>query len=207
MGVIPDFVGVLCHDHWKPYFNYGCIHALCNAHHLRELQRVVEQDKQQWAQDMIDMLLKIKKEVDDYGGKLPPDQSDLYRKAYRKIIKKAQTECPPPDESKRTKGQRGRLKRTKARNLLERMTNFENEILRFMDDPLVPFTNNRGENDIRMTKVHQKISGCFRSMDGALIFSRIRSYLSTCRKNNIHASEALYCLLNGKLPVFLNSAE
>ena len=109
----------------------------------------------------------------------------------------------PPDETERKKGQRGRLKKSKARNLLERLINYETEVLRFMDNPFVPFSNNRGENDIRMTKVQQKISGCFRSMDGALIFCRIRSYLSTCKKNNVHASEALRLLLNGKLPSFL----
>jgi len=94
---------------------------------------------------------------------------------------KAQIECPPPDESKR-RGRRGRIKRSKARNLLERLMSFEKETLRFLDDPVVPFTNNQGENDIRMTKVQQKISGCFRSQKGADIFCRIRSYISTCQK-------------------------
>jgi transposase len=98
------------------------------------------------------------------------------------------------------------MKRSKSRNLLERLTKFKVETLRFMDDPLVPFTNNRGENDIRMTKVQQKISGCFRSMDGAQLFCRIRSYLSTCKKNNVHASEALRFLLNGELPSFYQVA-
>lgn len=206
MGIIPNFNGVLCHDHWKPYFNYGCPHALCNAHHLRELERAWDQDNQQWAQDMKKLLLEINKAVDQNGGKLPPGLSKSYRAAYHTLIENAQRECPPPDESKREKGKRGRLKRTKARNLLERLINFEDETLRFMDDPHVPFTNNQGENDIRMTKVQQKISGCFRSMDGARMFCRIRSYLSTCRKNNIHASEALETLLDGELPSFLTNS-
>ena len=204
MGVIPKFNGVLCHDHWKPYFNYECSHSLCNAHHLRELERAWEQDKQEWAQSMKFLLLKINKTVDQHGDKLPIKVSTSFKDDYRAILAKADVECPPPDEKDRVKGQRGRLKRSKARNLLERLTKFEIETLRFMDDPLVPFTNNKGENDIRMTKVHQKISGCFRSMDGALMFCRIRSYLSTCKKNNVQASEALQALFNGELPSFLS---
>jgi len=116
---------------------------------------------------------------------------------------KTQKECPPPDESQRKK-KRGRLKRSKARNLLERLMDYENETLRFMDDKIVPFTNNQGEKDIRMTKVQQKISGCFRSMKGAAIFCRVRSYLSTCKKHGVRASEAPRLLFEGKLPEFLN---
>ncbi|MCP4342878.1 MAG: transposase, partial [Desulfobulbaceae bacterium] len=132
---------------------------MCNAHHLRELERAWEQDKQEWAQSMKFLLLKINKAVDQHGDKLPIKVSTSFKDDYRAILKKAEIECPPPDEKDRVKGQRGRLKRSKARNLLERLTKFEIETLRFMDDPLVPFTNNKGENDIRMTKVHQKISG------------------------------------------------
>ena len=178
MGVLLNFKGILCHDHWKPYFKIDCEHALCNAHHLRELERAWEQDKQEWARDTRDLLLQINKAVDDAGGQLTAADSMRYRQQYRDLLGKAQKECPPPDESQR-KGKRGRLKRSKSRNLLERLVNFEIETLRFMDDVNVPFSNNLGERDIRMTKVHQKISGCFRSMTGAAFFCRIRSYLST----------------------------
>jgi len=82
---------------------------------------------------------------------------------------------------------------------------FEKETLRFLDDPVVPFTNNQSENDIRMTKVQQKISGCFRSQKGAAIFCRIRSYILTCRKHGMKASEAMHLLFSGKLPDFLTS--
>ncbi|MCP4369506.1 MAG: transposase, partial [Deltaproteobacteria bacterium] len=91
-----------------------------------------------------------------------------------------------------------------ARNLLERLRDFENDVLRFLDNNMVPFTNNLGENDIRMTKVQQKISGCFRSVDGAKIFCRVRSYLSTCRKQGINSSNALDILFRGELPDFIN---
>ena len=94
------------------------------------------------------------------------------------------------------------MKRTKARNLLERLLKFEDDALRFMDNIIVPFTNNLAENDIRMTKVQQKISGCFRSMEGAKYFCRIRGYLSTCRKQAVNVSQALRMLFRGELPVF-----
>ena len=203
MGILPDFKGVLCHDHWKPYFKYDCMHALCNAHHLRELERAWEQDKQKWAKKMKALLLEINKAVDKAGGKLTANKSKIYRRKYRDLLHEAQKECPPPDESQR-KGKRGKLKRSKSRNLLERLIDYETETLLFMNDQEVPFSNNQGENDIRMTKVQQKISGCFRSMNGALIFCRIRSYLSTCKKNDVKASDALRLLFEGKLPDFLN---
>jgi transposase len=203
MGILPNFTGILCHDHWKPYFNFDCQHSLCNAHHLRELQRAWEQDGQQWARDTRDLLLEINTAVDDAGGQLTQDAALEFRRRYRELLEKAQKECPPPDESQR-KGKRGRLKRSKARNLLERLIDYENETLRFMQDERVPFTNNQGENDIRMTKVQQKISGCFRSMKGAAIFCRVRSYLSTCKKHGVRASVALRLLFEGKLPDFLN---
>ncbi len=203
MGVLPHFKGVLCHDHWKPYFRLDCQHALCNAHHLRELERAWEQDKQAWARDMRDLLLQINQAVDDAGGRLEPADSREYRQRYRDLLDKAQSECPPPDESKKP-NKRGRTKRSKARNLLERLMDYETETLRFMDEQQVPFTNNRGENDIRMTKVHQKISGCFRSTEGAAIFCRIRSYISTCKKHGMRATEALRLLFQGKLPDFIS---
>jgi len=202
MGVLPHFNGVLCHDHWKPYFRFDCQHALCNAHHLRELERAWDQDKQEWARDMRDLLLQINQAVDDAGGLLETTESQKYRQKYRSLLEKAQIECPPPDESKKT-NKRGRTKRSKARNLLERLMDYETETLRFMDDEQVPFTNNRGENDIRMTKVQQKISGCFRSTEGAAIFCRIRSYLSTCKKHGLRSTEALRILFEGRLPDFL----
>jgi transposase len=203
MGVLPEFSGILCHDHWKPYFRFSCEHALCNAHHLRELQRAWEQDGQDWARDLRALLLEINAAVENAGGKLDLQTGSYYRQKYKRMLEKAQNKCPPPDENQR-KGKRGRLKRSKSRNLLERLIEYENETLRFMEDERVPFTNNQGENDIRMTKVQQKISGCFRSEKGAAIFCRVRSYLSTCKKHGVMASEALRLLFAGKSPGFLN---
>jgi len=150
MGVLPQYAGTLVHDHWKPYYQYTtCRHALCNAHHLRELERAWEQDNMRWAKQMKAFLLDLNRIVEDAGGELPQDQAERHRKRYRRLLRNADSECPPPDESKRKPGQRGRMKRTKSRNLLERLRNFEDDVLRFMVEKPIPFTNNRGENDLR----------------------------------------------------------
>jgi len=203
MGILFRFKGILCHDHWKPYYKIDCTHALCNAHHLRELTRAWEQDGQQWAQQLKNLLETINSKVTDAGGALNAQESQKYRLKYRALIKQGEIECPEPIRPK-IKGKRGRIKRSKSRNLLERIRDYEQDALRFMDNEIVPFSNNLGENDIRMTKVQQKISGCFRSMDGAQIYCRVRSYLSTCRKQGVKSSHALDLLFNGKLPDFLS---
>ncbi len=203
MGILPVFNGTLCHDHWKPYYRYGCIHALCNAHHLRELTFAHAQDNQQWAKEMKDLLETINMDVNVAGGVLDATESKKHRKKYQDLIKRSEIECPEPERPANKKGKRGRIKKSKSRNLLERLRDYEDDVLRFMENEHVPFTNNLGENDIRMTKVQQKISGCFRSMEGAYIFCRIRSYLSTCRKHGVKSSHALNLLFEGKLPDFL----
>ena len=201
IGIIPFFKGVLCHDHWKPYYHYSCPHALCNAHHLRELKRSFEQDGQAWAEQMRLLLLKIKGEVNaSKRNALSKQKSTQYREQYREILSLGDKECPPPIKDPNKKG---RTKRSKSRNLLERLRNYEDDTLRFMEDPLTPFTNNDGEQSIRMSKVQQKISGCFRSMKGARDFCTVRSYLATCKKHNISATEALTMLFNRTLPDFL----
>jgi transposase len=200
IGILPNFHGVLCHDHWKPYYKYECTHALCNAHHVRELRWAEEQEHQSWAKKMKELLLDINNKVNRAGGVLNKNSALNYRHEYRSILKAGECECPAPV---RKDEQRGKLKKSKSRNLLERLQDYENDTLRFMENKIVPFTNNLGENDLRMTKVQQKISGCFRSIDGAYIFCRVRSYLSTCRKNNIGATEALRLLFQGKKPDFI----
>lgn len=201
-GILPDYAGILCHDHWKPYYRYTqAKHALCNAHHLRELQRAFEQDEQLWAKTMQDFLLELNAEVaGKMMGRLEPDKVLHYRQRYRDILYEGEQTCPAPDKANREPGQRGRLKRSQSRALLERLKEYEDDTLRFMEEGHVPFTNNQGENDIRMTKVQQKISGCFRSMKGAQTFCSLRGYLSSCRKQNVSASEALSLLFKNKLP-------
>ena len=203
IGIVPNFTGVLCHDHWKPYYTYkDCQHSLCNAHHLRELERASEQDSQRWAGQLKDLLLELNQAVNNAGGRLSAWRAIAWRLLYRDVWVAAELECPPP-EIRPPDGKRGRPKRSKARNLLERLRTFESDVLRFMSDTPVPFTNNPGESDLRMTKVQQKISGCFRSNDGAETFCRVRSYLATCRKNGVPASEALALLFRNDWPAFM----
>ncbi len=206
MGVLKDFYGILCHDHWKPYFNFPCLHALCNAHHLRELERAWEQDNQKWAKNMQTLLLEINEAVDAAGGRLTKKAAKRFRSRYRNILTRGDRECPAP-KTKADSSKPGRIARSKSRNLLERLREFETETLRFMTDKRVPFTNNQGENDIRMTKVQQKISGCFRSFEGAQMFCRIRGYISTCRKQGVAPTKALQMLFAGKLPDFVTKLE
>jgi transposase len=205
IGILPNFKGTLCHDHWKPYYTYHCLHSLCNAHHIRELQRAFEQDKQQWAFDMKTLLLEINNETKKGGHKLEKGAAEKYYERYNAIIAAGEIECPLPlvSPAVNCKKKRGKIKKPKSRNLLERLSNFVNDVLRFMEDVDVPFTNNLAENNLRMTKVQQKISGCFRSMEGAYIFCRIRSYISTCRKHGIPVPEALKMLFRGETPAFL----
>jgi transposase len=204
IGILPLFRGVMAHDHWKPYYTYTeCSHALCNAHHIRELQWVIDNFGFIWAKLMQDLLLEINDEVRaSETNTLAELIATSYRERYREILRNGMIEMPQPENPPPSDGKkkRGRVKKTKELNLLERLRNFENDVLRFMEVDYVPFTNNRGENDIRMTKVQQKISGCFKSMEGAKIFCRVRSYLLTAQKHGISPSEALKTLFDGKLP-------
>ena len=155
---------------------------------------------------MQDLLLEINQATQKPGGHLREKAAEEFRRRYRHVLTRGDIECPPPD-LKRHAIKRGRIPKTKSRNLLERLRAFEIETLRFMTYKLVPFTNNQGENDIRMTKVQQKISGCFRSFQGAQIFCRVRSYLSTCRKHNLAPTDALQTLFLGRLTDFIKQLE
>lgn len=158
-----------------------------------------------WAAKIKKLLLEINEEVAKAGGVLIEKEIQTYRERYREILKEGDVESPlpiPPLIKKGHARKRGRVKKTKERNLLERLRDFEKEVLLFMEEEEVPFTNNPGENDIRMTKVHQKISGCFRSFEGALIFCRVRSFLLTAQKHGVTATDALNTLFQGKLPDF-----
>ena len=202
MGILQHYGGVLCHDHWKPYYKYEkCTHSLCNSHHLRELERAHEQDNQSWAKNMQNLLTEINDlMIESNRDVLSCEEIKAFQKRYKTILTKGKNECPL---SKKIPGQKGKLKKSKSRNLLERLIDYEDDTLRFMKEPLVPFTNNLGENDLRMTKVQQKVSGCFRSMEGAKEFSLIRSYIVTARKNDMGPSEALRILFSGKTPAFM----
>jgi transposase len=194
--------GVLIHDHWKPYFTYtNKEHGLCNAHYLRELTAASEEG-QKWPQRMSELLTETNNQTVEAGGKLSEDEQRRVRKRFRRILSDADKENPIP--VCRGKQKRGRRAQSKTRNLLNRMREHEDNILRFMTDADVPFTNNQAERDIRMVKVQQKISGSFRSWGGANIFCRIRSYLSTCEKHKISSADAMKILFSGNFPDFMS---
>jgi len=199
IGILPKFQGTAVHDFWKPYFKYLCQHALCNAHHLRNLTGILEQDKQEWPQDMIDLLCEIKKIVDKkkpVANQLDQAQIKSFEERYEQIIEKGLAENPLPTLQNQPK-KRGRKKQSKVKNLLDRLKEYCQETLTFMYDFNIPFDNNQGERDIRMMKVQQKISGTFRSTQGAKSFCCIRGYISTVRKNSVSVINAIEAALKG----------
>ena len=207
IGILPDFSGRAIHDFWKPYFGYACLHGLCNAHHLRELIFVHEQHQQDWADHMIECLLDIKDAVDlakQSTDHLPEKQIQAFEARYQQILDEGYAQNPLPPLPPSAKKKRGRRKKSKSRNLLERLDEHRKEALAFMYDFEVPFDNNLAERDIRMMKVQQKISGMFRTEEGAKAFCRIRSYISTARKNAVGAMDALTRLFSGNpfVPAF-----
>lgn len=207
LGILPEFKGRAVHDHWKSYFTFdNCQHALCNAHHLRELQFVLDQYEQNWAREMAQLLLDIKDEVHE----APLDQTTLspellahFEQRYNELIAQGLEANPPPadpppracGEHSRTK--RGRKKQSPPKNLLDRLQQFKPQVLAFMYDFRVPFDNNSAERDVRMVKVKQKVSGTFRTRTGAETFCAIRSYISTVRKHGRNVLDAIHDALTG----------
>ena len=203
IGILPQFRGTLVHDAWATYFKYPFLfHALCNAHHLRDLTALVENEAQQWAALMIACLVAAKQlvqEAKEIGETdLPADYLERIDPLYDAIVAFGLAENPLPDPQP-PPAKPGRPKKSKARNLVERFATHKTAILRFIHDFNVPFDNNLAERDIRMMKVQQKISGCFRSWDGAEQFCRLRTYISTIRKQGLNVWEALGSLFEGDL--------
>jgi len=199
-GMLEGYTGRAIHDGWTPYFEFSCHHGLCNAHHLRELVFVKEELKQRWADAMIRHLCWIKDTVKRARAakrqSLAAATLKSYEKRYSKIIAGGYRANPENKEARKP-GQRGRLKQSPARNLLDRLNKHSEETLAFMRDFAVPFDNNLAERDIRMTKVKQKVSGCFRSAEGAYAFCRIRGYISTVRKHGLNVlGQLIKCFEN-----------
>jgi transposase len=194
-GMLFEYLGRIIHDGWKSYFDFECLHALCNAHHLRELVFIKEQYKQTWAGNMIELLCRIKTTVDRAKEAKRPQLASAtlqrYRNRYRRLIAAGYRANPAPQPQERKDGQRGKLKQHPARNLLDRLCKYESEALAFTYDFNVPFDNNLAERDLRMNKVKQKVSGCFRSIAGAKAFCRIRGYISTVRKHGFNTLDYL----------------
>ena len=145
IGILPQFQGTAVHDFWKPYFKYNCRYALCNAHHLRDLTGILEQDKQDWPKDMIDLLLKIKKNVEEkkaIANQLDPAQIKSFEERYEEIIEKGLAENPAPTLQNQPK-KRGRKKQSKTKNLLDRLKEYRRQTLAFMYDFNLTFANTR----------------------------------------------------------------
>jgi transposase len=211
IGVLPGMKGIAMHDGWPTYFRYtDIVHALCNGHHLRELTFVEEQYSQKWATEMKELLRKIKTEVEkrkEKGETLSAKQICERERRYDELIRKGLRANPYrklPDGQKRG---RGRIRQSPPRNLLIRLKKHKRAALLFMRDIRVPFDNNQAERDIRMTKVKQKISGGFRSLEGAEAFCLVRGYISTARKNGRRVLDILQAAFEGKpyLPEFVVS--
>ena len=184
----------------------GLSRILHNAHHIRELAYVFEHDGQKWAQNMIDCLLEIKKSVDKAGERGELISTSLmrsYEKKYMNIVRQGLRKNPILRE--RMVKKRGRPGKTKIQNLLVRLRDYRNEVLAFMYDLDVPFDNNLAERDLRMIKVQQKISGLFRTQVGAEQFCKIRSYISTARKQGLNVIESIYQIMIGN-QIYLNFA-
>ena len=201
-SLLSGLTGTLVHDHWKSYFTLEDVdHALCNAHHLRELRSLAE-DGEIWAKRMIRLLRKSCHLVNiSEQSVLLPDKQILLGKIYDRIVEDGLNyhEVLMPLASA---GKRGRKKRRTGHNLLLRLRDYKSDVLRFSYDSAVPFTNNQAENDLRMMKVKQKVSGCFRSETGAQKFVRIRTLLSTARKQGWEIIDTIVDAFNGKTPQF-----
>lgn len=195
MGILLLFAGVLVHDHWKPYFHYAVIHTLCNAHHLRELQAVLEKDCNPLAGRLMKVLrlaCHLCKGFKTIGmTEMPVKIRRQINRIFSRIAERALAQEAAVMERRRQRLGKKKVKNTKAYNLFNRLLKYQEETLRFMTDFRIPFDNNGSERDARMAKLKQKISGCFRSEDGGKWFTRIRSYLSSAKKQGLNAFDAL----------------
>lgn len=201
IGLLPHLGGVRVHDAWPAYLSYGGRFALCNAHLLRELIGLYEQTQQTWTPRLLALLLTLKraKETAQARGEpaLPPALLQRFLGVYDQIVARGLKLNPPPEPTNR----KGRPNKSDARNLLERLDKHKQAVLLFAFDFRVPFDNNLAERDLRMVKVRQKVSGCFRSEDGLKQFCRIRGYLSTLRKQAQPILAALHSVFAGN-PVY-----
>ena len=195
-GLLPGYQGILMHDAYRSYFVHVCEHALCNAHLLRELQAIYEADQsQRWPLHLMRLLraawtlVKIAKEAGQ--AQLPTNQRNRILALFDQIVQRADQHLP---RNQRQPGQRGRVAQSLPRNLLDRLIVHKGAYLRFVTDFRVPFDNNLAERDLRMSKLQQKISGCFRTENGASVFCRIRGYISTLRKQGYDLLPALFSL-------------
>ena len=198
IGIIPRYGGVAVHDCWASYLSYThCDHALCGAHLLRELAFIVDAHGYAWAKRMKRLLLGACHQVSKRDDKtLTPSEYKALQKRYRTILTQGARELPPIPP--RQNGQRGKVAKSDAHNLWERMQKHETAVLRFAKHPDVAFTNNRAERDLRMAKVKQKVSGCFRTRKYAEAYCRISSYLQSMANQGYNPLVAIQIALAGR---------
>lgn len=201
IGILPSFTGVSVHDGWTSDWHYGCEHALCNVHHLREVLFLSEQHPQEWALEMKELLVLMNDAVQQAKAagrsQLNPLEVADWKAQYGANLENGWQANPPDPPLAVGSLKRGRRKQSPARNLLHRLDQHQVAVLLFLDRFDVPFDNSQAERDLRMVKVQQKISGCFRSLTGAEAFCRIRGYISTLRKQGTHVLTALEHALTG----------
>ena len=205
LNVLPRYGGILIHDRWASYFAYeNCEHALCGSHLLRDLTFVEDAHGHAWEKRLKKLLLDTCRSVREHPDKaLDEAACKALRKRYRTLLTQARRELPTPP--KRLSGQRGRIAKSDPENLHEALVQYETEVLRFARDPNVPFTNNRAERDIRMAKVKQKVSGCFRTPRYAAAYCRISSYLQSMAHQGYNPLTAIQIALNGKAATMIGN--
>ncbi|HUZ04614.1 MAG TPA: IS66 family transposase [Acidobacteriaceae bacterium] len=205
IGIWPHFTGRAMHDRWSSYDQYHCVHSVCGAHLVRDCPAVEEQGGQEWAAEMRDVLLSMARAAEEWRQRgavaVPLAERNEWVAQYFDILARgfAAQRLPSAEEIPK---RRGRPKQSAAKNLLDDLLRRADQVLAFLDDLSLPFTNNLAERDLRMVKVQQKISGTFRSEAGASAFCRIRSYLSTMRKQGHGMLVALAAVFAGEpLPI------
>lgn len=199
INIVPRYGGVIIHDCWASYFSYQhCGHGLCGSHLMRELTFVVESNGYAWAKNMKRLLKETCAKVSKSGKKKLSDEDYAnLQKRFRNIITRGEKELPPVPT--KPSGKRGKIAKSDAHNLWERINENEQAVLLFAKNSHVSFTNNRAERDLRMAKVKQKVSGCFRVLKYAQAYCRISSYLQTMANKGYNPLIAIQMALAGKI--------